>query len=159
MRHPGGGGVVLYEDGKATRVLEVSWTPQIAGLVGAKIGAAASQPTFEFLALFLVLLAWGSRFRHAGLAIAGDNLGALTSALSLSGRGGLGRISRELAWRKVRQGWRYTAGHLPAEANEIADALSRTSAPTGSECKPFPKSLARVDRQTLPDPDQWFRCQ
>jgi len=155
---PWGAGAVLYESDLPTSFFELAWTADMAQAIGGIIGSASSQTVFEYLALFLVLLAWGPAHRTHGLAIAGDNIGALSSALGLTGRGGMGRISRELAWRKVRQGLRFSAGHLPSEANVVADALSRTSAPLGADHKAFPEALLSVGRYALPDPASWFRC-
>ena len=55
----------------------------------------------------------------------GDNTASLQLALSLSGSDGLLAISREMTWRKARLGWCFAVGHLPTEANGVADALSR----------------------------------
>ena len=34
-------------------------------------------------------------------------------------------VAREIAWRQQRRGWAFRVGHIPAERNTIADALSR----------------------------------
>ena len=72
---------------------------------------------------------------------------ALQNAMSLKSSAALTAIARELAWRKARFGWIYTTGHLPAEANELADALSRL---TGPEAKFFPQELQGVSRRKAP---------
>jgi len=108
------------------------------------------------MTLYLVLLIWGTSFAKEGLSIAGDNTAALANAVSLKGRGGLNRISLEISWRKVRQGWRYQVAHLPAEGNTTADALSRTSAPSGSERKDFPREALRgAVRREVPKSLLW----
>ena len=66
-------------------------------------------------------------------------------------------VARELAWRKVRFGWRYSVAHLPAEGNVWADALSRLVAPQGSESKTFPPDLAGVPEVQPPTfDDTWL---
>ena len=72
---------------------------------------------------------------------------ALQNAMSLKSSAALTVIARELAWRKARFGWVYTTGHLPAEANVLADALSRL---TGPEAKWFPDELKGVPRRKAP---------
>ena len=87
----------------------------------------------------MILLAvelWGERFRIVGLAILGDNVAALNGAISLKGKAEIARITRELAWRKVRRGWRFSCGHLPAEHNDMADCLSRLTAPEANSERP-----------------------
>jgi len=156
---PWGGGAVLYRQDAATEYLELAWTPQLAHHLGEKIGQPGGQSTWEFLTLFLVLMVWGSEFKEAGLAIAGDSTAALSSALRLRGRGGMNKISRELSWRKIRLSWRFVVGHLPAEGNEVADALSRTAAPTSSDSKQFPHAaLSAARRRDPPSMDTWWHC-
>ena len=103
----------------------------------------------------MVLLAldlWADRFRATRVAVLGDNLAALNGAISLKGKSELNRITRELAWRKVRRGWRYACGHLPSEHNEIADSLSRLMAPEGNR-KTFPAALAASRPRDFADPE------
>lgn len=38
-------------------------------------------------------------------------------------------IAREIAWRRARYNWQYMIGHLAAEHNMEADAISKLSAP------------------------------
>ena len=112
---------------------------------------------WEYMVVWLSLELWGDRFRSQGLALLGDNLAALNGALSLKGKAGLSRITRELAWRKVRRGWRYACGHLPAERNTLADALSRVSAPA-ENAKLFPAGLANSATRQFPDPESLWVC-
>ena len=106
--------------------------------------------------MYLVLLVWAERFRDKGFEILGDSTAALSNSLSFKGRGGMARISKEIAWRKVRFAWRFAVGHLPCEANTVADALSRTSAPPGSEHKLFPELLRECRRREAPSRDRWW---
>ena len=87
------------------------------------MGVPAFQTFREYLALFISLVLWAGP--RDPIAIIGDNTGALQLAMDLNGDGGLLAISREIAWRTARHGWLYGAGHLPTEANSLADALSR----------------------------------
>ena len=34
-------------------------------------------------------------------------------------------LSQELSWRRARNRWAFTLGHIPSESNKWADALSR----------------------------------
>ena len=77
--------------------------------------------------------------------ILGDNLASLNLALNLKGKKILGKTSREIAWRQVRQGWRYMCGHLPSELNDTADALSRLSAPA-EKARQIPSELRLAQR-------------
>ena len=42
-----------------------------------------------------------------------------------SGRSVMAAVAREIAWRQQRRGWAFRVGHIPAERNTVADALSR----------------------------------
>ena len=54
---------------------------------------------------------------------------ALNDALSLnSTAAGMKGIARELGWRRIVLRWQYSLKHLPAEANNEADALSTLKA-------------------------------
>jgi len=155
---PWGGGAVLYQDGVPTEFLEVSWSRDLVKKLSLKIGASSGQTCWEYMTLYLVLLTWARRFRERGFAILGDNTSALSTSLSYKGKAGMGRISREIAWRKVRYAWRFAVGHLPCEANTVADALSRTSAPDGADKKSFPTSLSDALRREAPWPADCWTC-
>ena len=81
----------------------------------------------------------GDRFRGQGLAVLGDSTAALQVAISLKSAKSLNTISREIAWRRVRHAWHYAVGHLPAELNVAADALSRVFANNVAEKKVRPR--------------------
>ena len=106
----------------------------------------------EYLVILLSLDLWEERFRAEGLAILGDNMEVLSGAISLKGRAELAKITGEIAWRKVRKGWRFACGHLPAEHNDTADCLSRLSAPEGNR-KAFPHALVASAARAFPDPE------
>ena len=78
-------------------------------------------------------------------------------ALNLRGRASLSKITRELTWRQVRQAWLYDVGHLPSEANVVADALSRLRAPPGCDRKAFPEALRGARRREI-DPSSLWTC-
>ena len=122
----------MVENGAPTEFFELSWDPDLAHTLDIAVGSSSGQSCWEYLTLYLVLLMWAERFRQKGFEVLGDNTAALSNSLSFKGRGGMARISKEIAWRKVRFAWRFAVGHLPSEANTLADALSRTSAPEGS---------------------------
>ena len=94
----------------------------------------------------LISLALWADAEH-NLAVLGDSMVALQNAMTLKGSTALAALARELAWRKARFGWIFTCGHLPAEANVVADALSRL---TGPEAKFFPEELRMVARRKAP---------
>ena len=74
----------------------------------------------------------------------------MEAALHIKGRNALSKIGRELSWRRARDGWRYVVGHLPAERNVIADALSRLAAPSHA-AKHLPAELAGARRLDPPE--------
>ena len=149
-----GGGGVKYDNQVATEWFEVHWSSVDLSPLGLEVGRPADQTSFEYLTLFISLLAWASTARANGLALLGDNVAALQCATTLAGRGPLNSLSREIAWRRIRHSWRYAVGHVRAEENEIADALSRTAAPEGSERRARPagvEGLHRVSPELTPD--------
>ena len=146
---PWGFGAVLKQNGVPQIFFAGAWTENDAEVVGAPLGAPDGQTAWEYITLFLVLLAFGTDFRKTGLVILGDNLASLNLALTLKGSRVLGKTSREIAWRQVRQGWRYMCGHLPSELNHTADALSRLSAPTDN-AKDLPTELGKARRVEPP---------
>jgi len=153
---PWGGGAVLFRQRVPVEFFELRWTADLATRLGAPIGDPAGQTSWEYLALLVSLLTWGSECAAEGVAILGDNTGALANSLSFKGKGAQAQISRELAWRKVRHGWRFAVGHLPSEGNVLADCLSRTGAPDGSERREFPAALLSAARRAPPELDEWF---
>jgi len=146
---PWGFGAVLKQGGVPQVFFTGAWSEADAELVGARLGEPDGQTAWEYLTLFLCLLAFGTDTRRTGLVILGDNLASLNLALSLKGHRVLGKTSREIAWRQIRQGWRYMCGHLPAELNDTADALSRMAAPA-EKARALPAVLQGVRQMTPP---------
>ena len=147
---PWGGGGVLFEHGTPTEYWTVAWKQRDASELDTVIGQPSGQTSWELLALLVSLILWGRRHRAGGLALLGDNLASLESALHLRGRGVLSRIARELSWRRAREGWRYVVGHLPTERNKLADALSRLAAPA-VEHRSLPPELKAARAQDAPE--------
>jgi len=154
---PWGGGAVLYEEGQPREFLVLQWSATVAEHLHVTIGEPHGQTMWEYLIIYVSLLCWGSRCRHHGVAIMGDNLSALSGTLNLKGKSHLTKITREIAWRKCRLGWRFSTGHLPAERNIVADALSRLSAPAGADKKEFPeKQLRGASQREAPPEHEWW---
>ena len=123
---PFGGGAVLRDSsGHVLEYFSIVWNEWDAEHIGVVPGLPKYQTFWEFLTLLLALMTWGDLFTDDKVMILGDNTGALSDALSLKGRGPLMSVSRELSWRSARRRWLYSVGHLPAEHNVVADALSR----------------------------------
>ena len=72
----------------------------------------------------------GHNFTKDPCLVASDSTGALNNALKLVGSKLQLLAARELAWRKAKFEWNFAVGHVPAEANELPDALSRKWAPS-----------------------------
>jgi len=155
---PWGGGAVLKIAGQPQGYIMCGWTSELAEHLGTQVGSSAGQTTWELLMVYISLLTWASQFRQEGLVVFGDNIAALSSILTLRGRNHLATITRELAWRRVRFGWRYAAAHLPSEYNVEADALSRVHAPEGAERKSFPVALRDVTRHAAPAFEDMWVC-
>ena len=144
----------MFRGGHPIAFTRIAWTEQWAKKLSAIIGRPNDQTTWEFVMALLVLMLWGTEHREEGLALMGDNTAALAGAANLRGRGPLVFVARELDWRKVRLGWRYSVAHLPAEGNVLADALSRLVAPAGADVKAFPAELAGVPEEDPPTFDE-----
>jgi len=132
---PWGGGAILRCGEVVTEYWYGKWTKDSVGHLSVQIGSPASQCFWEFLALLVSLVLWGDGFCQEALQVVGDNVGALSNALSLKGSGPMLAISRELAWRRARRNWQYVVGHIATEANSVPDALSRQFDPRPA---PFP---------------------
>jgi len=139
---------VQDSSGSFTQYFALTWPQALAEKLEVEIGMPSGQTTWEYLVVLLTLIFWHPEFPK-GVRIFGDNLGALQGALHLRGRAGLSKITRELSWRKARHQWRFSVGHLPTEANLTADALSRLTAPEGSERKQLPASVSAATRREL----------
>jgi len=122
-----------------------------------RVGDPSGQTSWEYLVLYASLVLWASQHLE-GLRILGDNLASLGGIINLRGKSVLNVITKEIAWRKVRCSWRYSAGHLPSEMNSVADALSRLAAPPGAESCTFPECLRGAREIEPPDFDSLWVC-
>ena len=126
---PWGGGGILRLDGKPAEYFFIHWSAYTAAHLGVVPGSSDWQSFWELLALLVCLILWGPRFAGRSVAVLGDNTAALTDALNLKGHGSMISLAKEISWRQARGDWRFRVGHLPAEHNLLADALSRLVAP------------------------------
>jgi len=154
---PWGGGAVLLIAGTPVEHASCTWSARTAKRFRVDLGSPRGQTAWEYLVILQALMLWGARYQAAGLAILGDNMAALNGAISLKGKSEIALITRELAWRKVRFGWHFACAHLPSEHNELADALSRLTAPRGNR-KCFPPALRASAARLLPDPESLWTC-
>ena len=133
--------------GQIVKYVYGAWTEHEATLLNITIGMASGQTTWEYLALYISLSLFAAAHIGTGIVLLGDNFSSLSLALHVKGQRGLGIISREISWRRIRQGWRYACGHLPSEQNEVADALSRQNCP---DKKALPPDLASATLVSAP---------
>ena len=148
-----GGGAVKFDGRRPVERLVLQWTPGLCEGLRVKMGESRYLPFFEALTALAAITVWCGPGRLQSAALVGDNLAALTTAVSYRGRGDLGRVCRELALRQARWGVHLAVGHLPSELNSWADALSRRFAP---EPPALPEELAAVPCAAPPDFDLIF---
>ena len=138
---------------------EVTTTDE--SVLGAKKGDCASQAVFEALALLVAMREWLHRWRDERTLVLGrsDSLAALGALNKINGgKDVINRIMREAALDFAEGSYVVdVVGHLPADMNEIADALSRLRAPEENR-KEFPTLLARVEEtHATPRSRSWSR--
>ena len=108
---------------------------------GVEVGQPASQTYFEILVLVLALEVWC--LDSTPVTLFGDNTAALQAALSLKGRGDQLGLVQALAVLRSARTLDLEVAHLPTEANEAADALSRQFGPVADrKAWPFADSAA-----------------
>ena len=114
---------MLFEHDVPKRCFACTWDQ--ADFAGREVwvGEPASQTFFEVLALTLAVELWCGAGQPT--AILGDNTAALQEALTLKGKGAVGDLAQVLAVLRCSRTLALTVGHLPTEANDAADALSR----------------------------------
>ena len=132
---PWGGGGILFENDVATRYFACTWSPSDFKGRNVAIGASAAQTFFETLVMILALELWGQTLRPT--VVLGDSTAALQEALSLRGKGLQEDVAQALSVLVVSRSLSISVGHLPAEANLEADALSRLAEPKGGYVNPF----------------------
>ena len=152
---PWGGGAILFEGRRPIETLIADWSPELCATLGAVRGESAYLTFFEAFTVLAALETWRSgREGRSSVAIVGDNIGALTAAVSQRGRGDLGRICREIALRQAASGLQVAVGHLPSHLNTWADALSRLTSPTPAA---WPAELVGLPCRPLPPLSAMFR--
>ena len=132
---PWGGGGILFVNNVATRYFACRWSADEFEGRSVEIGPSASQTFFETLTMILALELWG-RTLHPTVVL-GDSTAALQEALSLRGKGLQEELAQVLSVLVVSRSLSISVGHLPAEANLDADALSRLFEPDGAYQNPF----------------------
>jgi len=153
---PWGGGAVLFAGRRPVQTLVADWTPELCETLGTVRGESAFLTFFEALVVLAALETWCCPGALREVAVVGDNIGALTVAVSRRGRGDLGNICREIALRQACQGLQSAVGHLPSHLNTWADALSRLTAPTPAT---WPPELASLPCRCLPSVAALFRIE
>ena len=116
---------MLVKNNKVLSFLHKRWAHEDEVKIGATIGKPHGQTSWELFALLLVLLLWGSVEPGRSLAILGDNVGSLQTAITFKSTSSLRAVCKELALHQAVNRWKYSVGHIPTEYNTIADALSR----------------------------------
>ena len=145
---PWGEGAVWVSGTRPVECLVLHWNPSLCEGLQVKIGESKYLPFFEALTALAAIRTWCGPGQLRSAAVVGDNLAALTVAVSHRGRGDLGRVCRELALFQARWGIHLAVGHLPSELNTWADTLSRQFAP---EAPQIPEELAHLPCPRQPD--------
>ena len=153
---PWGGGAILYRGQQAIETMVCEWTTPICEALGTVRGESAYLSFYEALVALVCLHIWCGSGGHHRVALIGDNLAALTVAVSQRGKGDLGRVCREVALRQAQWSLDIAVGHLPTEQNKQADALSRLAAPGPPA---FPPELVSLPRHSLPRLSELFRIE
>ena len=151
---PWGGGAVLFKDGRPIRCFACRWRRRDFTATGVEVGQPASQTYFEILALVLALELWC--LDSTPVTLFGDNTAALQCALALKGKGEQLRLMQALAVIRNARSMDLEVAHLPSEANDAADALSRQYGPVADR-KDWPFSDAAgiaIDTPVCPS-DLW----
>ena len=151
---PWGGGAILFEGRRPVEWIAVDWTDRWCRQLQVERGQSAYLSFFEALTALSAVSLWCPTGGRSTIAVVGDNIAALTVAVSRRGRGDLGRICRELALLQARRGLTIAVGHIATKLNTWADALSRLSAPEPAE---VPAELATLPRRTWPNLETLFR--
>jgi len=147
---PWGGGAVLRSraSGAIIDAMYVQWTSSSTKSLNLEVGTPKNQTFWEYLMLWISLEAWAEKYPQHRITLLGDNVSCLILSLKKTGKGPRLAISRELALRKARRGWRWDVAHIPSEFNILADTLSRSFAPERAN---VPRSLqGRLMLQIVP---------
>ena len=132
----------------------MDWTPDLCSALRVERGQSAYLTYFEAFTVLSAVSLWCGAGQQSSIAIVGDNIGALTVAVSRRGRGNLGRLCRELALLQAHHSLTIAVGHLATHLNTWADALSRLTAPDPAQ---VPAELLDVPRRRWPAVDTLFK--
>ena len=146
----------MYHGKQALETMVCEWTDETCAALGTVRGESAYLSFCEALVVLICLHLCCGRGGHHRVALIGDNLAALTVAVSQRGKGDLGRVCREVALRQAQWNLDLSVGHLPTEHNKQADALSRLAAPDPAV---FPPELEHLPRRSLPRLADLFRIE
>ena len=151
---PWGGGAILFEGRHPKEWIATEWTDAFCSQLRAERGQSAYLTFFEAFTVLAAVALWCQPGHRSEVAVVGDNVGALTVAVSRRGRGDLGRLCRELALLQARLSLTIAVGHLATKLNTWADALSRLSSPDPAE---VPQELRGLPQRSWPALSSLFR--
>ena len=143
----------MYEGRRPVAWMATDWDQELCDRLQVVRGQSAYLAFFEAFTVIAAIARWCRPGERRVIAVVGDNVAALTVALSRRGRGDLGRLCRELALKQARQDLVIAVGHLASALNTIADALSRLTAPDAST---FPSELLAVPQVVWPPAETLF---
>ena len=126
------------------------WKQDDEKLIGAKIGAAASQAKWEAYALLLAVMTWRPILKatESQLAFCGDALGVLIDAMKFRAREPmLNKLMAELALVVAAFGFELTTIHTWSMHDETCDWLSRVET---DECVPVQLQAAKRSSDRRP---------
>ena len=145
-------------NGVTTRCFAVAWDRALIAKIEPEevtVGHCGSQTFFETLVMLMAVELWGDSSHNT--VILGDNTAALDEAINLKGKGTRGPLSQILAVLIVARTLHLTVGHLPTEANDAADALSRQFEPENAKPWPFGPEVVRDWPLEIPAMLAWIR--
>ena len=158
---PWGLGALLVEKGRIVAWLASEITEQDEMILGAKKGDCASQAVFEALALLVAMREWLNLWRDERtlVMVRSDSLAALGALNKVNGgKAMLNKVVREAALDLAEGSYVVDfVSHIPADLNELPDALSRLAAPTENR-KEFPQALAGIQGTPATERNRaWWR--
>ena len=144
----------MFEGRTPREWIATEWSDDLCAELRAERGQSAFLSFFEACTVLAAVALWCQPGQRTTVAVVGDNVAALTVAVSRRGRGDLGRLCRELALVQAHRSLTIAVGHLASELNTWADTLSRLSAPGAAE---IPPELLSVPRKAWPGTADLFR--
>ena len=140
---PWGGGVIHFSGRAPLEYVILDWGPSFCKAMGVEKGSSKYLAFFESVTALVGIELWTGASQLQTFGLVGDNIAALTAAVSTRGRGDVAKVCREIALRQARQNLVIAVGHIPSELNTWADALSRVHAPSPAGVPPQLLSLPR----------------